>query len=190
MEEEIWKDIEGYEGYQVSSEGRVRSVDRVIEYKDGAKHIWRGQLLKLTNIRGYNTILLRKNGKGKRHQVHRLVAKAFIQNPDNLPECNHKDENPQNNNVNNLEWCDHKYNINYGTRTERVSCKNINNPKYSKKVYQYTLDNQLVKVWESMHECERNGFDRQNIRHCCKGEHKYHKGFRWSYTPLEANIVS
>lgn len=112
---EIWKDILGYEGkYQVSNLGDVRSLNY--------NHTGEIKLLKQgTNKKGYKLVNLSKNGKGKHYLVHRLVAMTFIPNPDDLPQINHKDENPSNNNVKNLEWCDAKYNINYGTRNERTS---------------------------------------------------------------------
>ena len=110
---EIWKDIEGYEGlYQVSNLGRVKSL--------------KASKIKSERIRksyqqssGYISIVLCKNGKVTNHKIHRLVANAFIDNPDNLPEINHKDEDKTNNCVDNLEWCDSSYNKNYGTRTEK-----------------------------------------------------------------------
>lgn len=118
---EIWKDISGYEGlYQVSNLGRVKSLERI----DNNNHPVKEKIIKpYKTIGGYMQVCLWKNGKVKHLQIHRLVAQAFIPNPYNLPECNHKDENPLNNCVENLEWCDHKYNINYGTRTEKASEK-------------------------------------------------------------------
>ena len=120
MTEEIWRPIVGYEGlYEVSSYGRVRSLDRY----DNKNHFRKGLIMKQNdsgNGRGYMSVILCLNGKIKKYLVHRLVAQAFIPNPDNLPEVNHKDENPGNNNVTNLEWCDHSYNINYGTRKDKV----------------------------------------------------------------------
>ena len=113
--EEIWKDIEGYEGlYQVSNLGDVRSL----KYAGGNKV----KLLKqTTNKGGYKQVILHKDGKRKNYKVHRLVAMVFISNPNNYKEVNHKDENPSNNDVSNLEWCTSEYNKNYGTRTKRAS---------------------------------------------------------------------
>ena len=111
---EIWKPIKGYEGlYEVSNFGRIKSI------RFGKEKIMKLQLKK----NNYLDISLTKDGKTKRFLIHRLVAEAFIPNPDNLPEVNHKDECKTNNNVNNLEWCDRVYNINYGTCIERRSKK-------------------------------------------------------------------
>ena len=109
--------------------------------------------------------------KGKMYRVHRLVAECFIPNPHNLPMVNHIDEDKSNNNVENLEWCDAKYNNNYGTRTERTS----------KKVVQMTLDGDFVKQWESAMECGRHGFDQSAVSACCNNKRKTHKGYLWKW---------
>lgn len=184
MEDEVWKDVKGYEClYQVSDKGRIRSLDRIVISGYGKPHRLKGKILKAqTHHCGYLEITLHKDGKRNTHKVHRLVAEAFLPNPDNLPCINHKDEIPYHNNVDNLEYCTQKYNINYGTRTQRMA------EKCSKKVYQYTLTGELVKVWNSTAECGRNGYAANNISNCCRRKYCYktHKGFRWSYTPLEA----
>ena len=119
--EEIWKDIEGYEGlYEVSSYGRVRSLGQFVNHNYGGYAYRKGRLLKPgLGSRGYLSVTLSKNGIQKQYTVHRLVAQAFIENPDNLPQVNHKDEDRTNNNVTNLEWCDAKYNVNYGNRLNK-----------------------------------------------------------------------
>ena len=125
---------------------------------------------------GYLLYKLSKDGKQYTIRAHRLVALHFIDNPYNLPQVNHKDEDKTNNNVNNLEWCDAKYNINYGTCIERIK-----KHQHSKPVLQYTLDGQFVKEWESLAEAHQNGFHRSHIIDCCKGKLKTHKGFIWKY---------
>lgn len=131
MELEIWKDIENFEGlYQISNLGKVKSVDRkvhVIDTKsnrDYDRHF--PECIRATNLdtKGYVMVTLKKDGKTHRHRVHRLVAQAFIPNPEKLPQVNHIDENKENNHVSNLEWCTNEYNGSYGTRIKRISEKN------------------------------------------------------------------
>ena len=168
--EEIWKDKKDYEGhYQVSNWGRVKSI------KFGKEII-----LKQSIRHGYYYVCLSKNGIVKTYLVHCLVAEAFIDNSDNLPQVNHKDENKLNNSVDNLEWCDAKYNCNYGTRTERLSKSQING-KRSKIVIQYNLDGTFVREWPSAMECERNGYKNTGISKCCLGKLKTYKGYIWKY---------
>ena len=162
MIKEIWKDKKDYEGhYQVSNCGRVKSI------KFGKERI----LKPVPNSFGYLFVNLCKDGKVKAFTVHRLVAEAFIPNPNNYKEVNHKDEDKSNNVVTNLEWCDRKYNCNYGTRTE----------KCSKPVLQYTLDGESVREWESTAECSRNGFNQGAVAACCLGKLKKYKDFIWKY---------
>ena len=118
---EIWKDIEGYEGlYQVSNLGRVKSLDRVVEGKSSSTRLHRGKILSPgIGSTGYYMVVLYKDGGGCSYTVHRLVSNTFIPNPHNHPYINHKDENKLNNNVDNLEWCTHQYNMNYGTANLR-----------------------------------------------------------------------
>lgn len=117
---EIWKDIEGYEGlYAVSNMGRVKSYDKWIERKSDKGYLMPGRMMKLVKItNGYLTVSVRKNGNVKVLYVHRLVAKAFIDNPNGYDEVNHIDENKENNTVDNLEWCNHLYNCNFGHRND------------------------------------------------------------------------
>lgn len=181
---EIWKNIEGYPNYQVSNFGNVRSLNY---HREGESKILKTSL----NHKGYQLVSLYKNNKRKTFQVHRLVAQAFIQNPDNLPQVNHKDENKQNNCVDNLEWCDVKYNCNYGSRNQKV-IKNLNhktmlgkfgkdNPS-SKPINQYDLDGSFIRSWDCAYEVKRElGFSQQNICSCLKGRYKTANGFIWKY---------
>lgn len=113
MEKEEWRDIEGYPNYRVSNLGRVKSLNY--------NHTGKEKVLKAGTNKGYLRVVLCKNGKKKRFQVHRIVAMAFLPNLHNYPQVNHMDENPLNNCVENLEWCTAQYNSNYGTRIERVA---------------------------------------------------------------------
>ena len=163
MTDEIWRTIKGYESqYQVSDQGRVKSL------KFGKERI----LKPLRNTFGYLFVFLCKNGEKKEYKVHRLVAKTFIPNPDNLPQVNHKDEDKDNNSVQNLEWCDSKYNNNYGTRNEKLS----------KSVLQYTKSGVFVREWKSATDVQRNlNYNIGNISKCCNGKLKSAYNFIWKY---------
>lgn len=119
---EIWKDIKGYEGlYQVSNLGRVKSLKRILKHKTtyGGIYTVKGKILKPKEDKGYYRYSLSNNGKNKLFFAHRLVAEAFIPNPQHYLIVNHKDENPHNNKADNLEWCTIKYNVTYGTAIEK-----------------------------------------------------------------------
>lgn len=170
MEKEIWVPVGGYEGlYKVSNYGRVMSLG------NGKTHKSKRILSPAESSNGYLQVELWKNGQSKTFLVHRLVAQAFIPNWFGDPQVNHIDENKQNNHVENLEFCDGKYNINYGTRNERSA------KSRSKPVLQLTKKGELVREWPSTIEAGRNGLDQGNIVKCCLGERKSHKGFIWKY---------
>lgn len=121
-----------------------------------------------------------KNGKLEHILLHRLVAMTFIKNDNMLPEVNHKDENKLNNNVDNLEWCSHKYNSNYGTRVSRIIPKTIEKTRV--KVCQCDDNMNIIKVWDGMNIASRElGIQQQNITKTCKGERMHAGGYRWCY---------
>ena len=125
MSHEIWKCAAGCEPwYEVSNYGNVRSIDHV----DRMGRFRKGKMLFqiLDGKRNYLTVMIKQNGRFNRVSVHRIIAETFIDNPLNLPEVNHKDENKKNNRVDNLEWCDHSYNNNYGRKS--YCTKGENNP--------------------------------------------------------------
>lgn len=165
--DEIWRDIEGYEGlYQISNKGNVKSL-----YK-GSERILRPW----DNGCGYMNIGLFKNGMLKCIKVHRLVAITFIPNPYKLPEVNHKDENKKNNCVDNLEWMIHRDNLNYGTRNERAGYSR------SKPILQYSKSGEFIREWQGSREVERVlGIYNTSIIQCCKGNRKSAGGFIWKY---------
>lgn len=105
--------------------------------------------------------------------IHRLVAEAYLPNPENLPMINHKDENKTNNCLQNLEWCDAKYNLNYGTRNEKIS----NSKKIP--ILQYTLDGEFIREWPSATDVGREV--RNGIRECLRGRNKTAYGYKWFY---------
>ena len=152
------RDVKGYEGlYAVTSCGKVWSY----KYKKFLKP-------RATRI-GYLQVGLWKNGKMKNYYAHRLVAEAYLPNPENLPQINHRDENKANNCLQNLEWCDAKYNINYGTRNDKIK----------KPILQYDLDGNLIREWECAADVGKEVS--YNICHCLKGRRKSAYGYKWVY---------
>lgn len=165
--EKLWKDIEGYEGYyKISSNGEVYSI--------------KSQRLKkqFKASGGYCKVLLKVNQKQKAVSVHRLVAKAFIPNPYDLPEVNHKDEDKSNNNVNNLEWCTHFYNMHYGTGIARQKAA-----QHCKAVEYFDLTtNKTLGTFPSIHAaCENLNISQGNLSKVCRGTRKSLKGYGWRY---------
>ena len=183
MRTEIWRTAvykgEKYERFQVSNLGRVMNLN----YRGTGK-------AKLANISerkdGYLEVGLSKNEKTNTTLVHRLVAEAFLPNPENKPCINHKIEGDEGKKINmvffnedetidykktTIEWCTHEENNNYGTHTEKLS----------KKVLQFTLDGEFIREWPSTMECGRNGFVQQGVAAWCNGKRKTHKGFKWCY---------
>lgn len=168
--------------YEVSNFGRVRSVERNIIRSDGRTRKWKSKILYLHHRKKRHTytvitVGLSKHSRRVTHEVHRLVAEAFIDNPNDLPCVNHKDENPENNKLSNLEWCTRNYNYFYGTATER---RKNNQP--SKSVIQFDKNNYFLNKYSSIHEAERiTGVKHYNIITVCKGKRKTAGGFIWKY---------
>lgn len=122
MENEIWKDIPGYEGlYQVSNYGRVKRLPSWVRATHGSKQYREGKILRYKNSRGYNSVGLSKDGEYKYYRVARLVALAFVCNPNGYPHVNHKDCDKKNDRAENLEWCTQKYNNNYADHNKKLS---------------------------------------------------------------------
>ena len=170
---EIWKDIPNYEGlYKVSNLGRIKSVPHIIKAnKYGGTRITK-EYIKKTNVgwHGYVWVSLSKNGKGKTHSVHSIVARAFINNSSGLKYINHIDGNKQNNNVNNLEWCTahenqmHASAIGLITQSKKVICV------------------ETGEIYQSSGEAERKtGICGRNIRSACSGKYKTAGGYRWKW---------
>lgn len=152
---ENYKDIKDYEDlYEVSDTGLVRNKVS-------------GKILKPLKNKGYLQVVLCKNGEHRRYLIHRLVAQAFIPNPLNLPEVNHIDQNRSNNNVENLEWCNRQYNVDYSL---------------AKPVCQYALDGRLLNTYKSIREASRQtGVDQSHMCQCCLGNLKSAGNFIWKY---------
>lgn len=186
---EIWKDIPNYQGlYQVSDYGNIRSLDHYSNnhYPDGNKQFHKGKILKpFENANGYLLIKLYKNGHNTTFQLHRIVANVFLPNHNKKLQVNHLDENTKNNKVTNLEWCSAKRNSNYGTRNKRISVANRNG-KLSKKIKQLDKVGNLIKVWPSLQEAERHGFDHRNLSACALGKIKSAYGYKWKYAEAQS----
>lgn len=208
--EEIWKDIYfkergktyDYRGlYQISSKGRIKSLEKI--YYSGRNHnlkkIQLEQILSpSTDKGGYKKIVLNNNGKKKTMLIHRLVAHMFIPNPHNYIIVNHKDENPSNNYVENLEWCTQEYNCNYGSRNKRIGEKQngeknhmygkygINNER-SIKIVGINIETNMLLFYHSAVDLEKDkGFSRKRINKVTKDNHEKHKeykayGYKWFY---------
>ena len=190
---EIWKtavyDDEIYEGlYKVSNWGRILSLN----YRNTGK----AELMNPgKDKKGYLRVVLSKNGETKTCLVHRLVAEAFLDNPEGKPHINHKIQGKKGKSMNfvffnedgsvdeertTIEWVTAKENNDYGTRTERIAKANTNG-KLSRPVLQLTLDGEFVREYPSIMECSRNGFDSGSVCKCCNGKLKTHKGFCFMY---------
>lgn len=188
--EEIWKDIKGYEGlYQVSSEGRVKSKAR--------NGNWKEKILKPVKTKdNYFIVGLCKNGKSKNKRINRLVAEAFIPNPENKPEVNHIDGNKHNNKISNLEWVTtkenivHAYKIGLNSKEKNVSSlkeyakRGCENPK-SKRVYQFDLNGNLIAIYVSVREAERQTkIKSQMISSCCLNKINHVGKYVWRYKEM------
>ena len=162
-DKEIWKPVEGYENYYVSNFGKVKTP--------------RGKLLKEhLNYKGYVKVSLSKHNKCKSIALHRIVAKAFIPNPGQLPCINHIDEDKTNNCISNLEWCNNAYNKRYSSAI---------------KVIQYDIHGNYIKTWNAIADIERDlNIPTTNISKCCKGQIKSINGFIFLYknTPIEGRL--
>ena len=189
---EIWKDVVGYEGlYQVSDLGNVRSVNHVVQIKRGEQEfevLHKGkQLAPLIRKHGYFGVqLYGRGGHATRNlrtfSIHRLVAEAFIPNPNGYEEVNHLDEDKTNNSADNLELCNHAQNSNYGTRPQRIGASNLNG-KRSRGIAQLTLDGKLIRVFPSISEANRHGYSGSNICNCANGNPSYSHayGYLWRF---------
>lgn len=163
MMTEIWRDVEDYEWlYQVSNLGNVRSKKRNKNLKP------------FTTSNNYLKVKLSCNNKQIDYFVHRLVAKAFIPNPNNLSQVNHIDENIQNNNINNLEWCTHSYNQNFGNRNKKVQ------NALGVKINQYDLNGNFIKTFNSINEAQKECHT-GHINKCLSGKYKKAGNYIWKY---------
>ena len=179
--EEIWKDIPNYEGlYQISNLGRVKSLDCLVNTRNNKKRKRKGKTLRQhNNGHGYMFVVLSKNNNVKKIYIHRLVAEAFIPNPNNYPQVNHKDENSLNNDVSNLEWCNSKYNANYGKRNKKMKVKK--RFLQGKLVARYDSNDNIIDKMYMSEAINLKGVHYANLKKCCLGLQKSAGGFKWRY---------
>jgi len=162
MIKEVWKDVSFDKKYQISNLGNFKKGNKVING-------W------IQNT-GYKTVQI----NNKKYSIHRLVAEAFIPNPENKPQVNHKDENKLNNHIENLEFCTRKYNCNYGTKMERQK------EKLGKSVIQYDRNMTCINIYSSITKASQTTkINLGNIAKCCKNERKTAGGYIWKYTNKE-----
>lgn len=182
---EEWRDVIGYEGlYQVSNFGRVKRLEFKVIRNNGRKQIWNTKILSQSPRNEYLRVRLLVNGRKVFKVVHRLVAIAFLENPNHYKEVNHKDENKYNNFADNLEWCDRSYNCSYGSLKERFSKRFKGKKRISKPIFQYTIDGEFVKEWKSGYEIRKSEFSRGCVIDVCNGVRKTANGYFWSYNKL------
>lgn len=181
---EEWRDIKGFEGlYQVSNEGRVKSLARY----DRRNRFWRERILRASlGTNGYLGVQLSRNGKMHPKEIHRLVGEHFIENPHGHRCINHKDEIKTNNHADNLEWCTYKYNNNYGHHGENASKSHIeklDKNKRCRKVVQMDMDGNEIARFRSVREAERVvGVAHSYLSACMLGKYDSAKGFKWKYS--------
>lgn len=181
--EEVWKDVQGYEGYyQVSNHGRVKSLDRKVKNRGGIA-TKKGKILSPSVMNNqYKKIALWKDNEQKMMLMHRLIAQAFIPNTGNLPEVNHIDEDKGNNSVDNLEWCDRLYNANYGTAIERSASKRKGVSVGERAIEQYTTNGVFVRSYDSaMKAAEAIKGCNSGICKCANGRYKIAHGYVWRW---------
>lgn len=196
---EEWRDVVGYEGmYQVSSEGRVKSLSRT----SLSGHVLKERILKPSNTRGYLMANLTKDGCEKKFLIHRLVAVAFIPNPNGKPEINHLNEIKGDNRVDNLEWCTRSENINHGTGNQRrvantdykkrnqhpnwiKAHENIDYSYRYKPVIQFDKNWNMIRKWHKLAAVSEMGFDPTNVSRVCKNKKGLAHGYRWRWEKEE-----
>ena len=187
---EVWKPIKGYSNYLISNLGRVKSKERYVNTVYGAKRKVKERIIKPVNdSRGYYVVsLYNESGKSKPKLIHRLVAEAFLDNPNNYPVINHINGDKKDNRAENLEWCTQSHNIKeafrIGTANPTWFKKYGKNHNRAKKVNQYDLDGNFIRTWD----CIKEASDKLNICSsgivmCCKNNKKYNNagGFIWKY---------
>jgi len=175
---EIWKPIKNFEGfYEVSSFGRIRSIDRYVLYSNNKKYFHKGKILKSSYTNRYEHVSLQKERKRITKLVHRLVAEAFILNKNKYPQINHIDGNRRNNNYFNLEWTTQSENMKHAYRIGLQ-----NQVKRSKRVAQLSLDGDIIRIFDSTIQASKEtGIERSWIRRICQGKLNRSYNYKWKF---------
>lgn len=194
LQGEEWRDVVGYKGlYMVSSFGRIASLTKKVSNRYGTRTIPCKLLSPSISTYGYCKVILCLNANNRKHvKVHRLVAEAFIPNPDNKPQVDHIDRNKQNNNVGNLRWCTLSENMHNPLTIEH--CRNLNlgrvYPTLRKSVVSIK-NGVVVKQYGSIQEAVDDGFRRCGVSNCCAGRNPTHYGYKWMYlSDYEKSLVN
>ena len=175
---ENWKEIKDYEGYyEISDYGNIRSVAHKVKTKCGAYRKSPGRMLiQKTTAKGYKQAHLSKGGEAKWFLVHRLVAMAFVPNPNNFPQVNHKDEDKMNNRYDNLEWVTPSDNCKYGHRNDNIIART------RKCVSQFSLDGTFLRTFKTLNGAARETkIGASHICCVCKGKRDQAGGYKWEY---------
>lgn len=190
MIEEIWKDIDGFENtYQVSNYGNIKSLDRYVKCNKGYR-FHKGKIIKQQiNRKGYCRVRIGKSRKEKYcFAVHRLVAKAFVPNPNGYPQVNHIDGNKKNNYFKNLEWCTNSQNQIHAYKNGLNDRSKYNSGRKKIPVVQIK-NNIIINMFESYAEAKKiTGIEWKNIKKVCNGERKHACGFQWAFRTPEMKI--
>lgn len=192
---EIWKDIKEYEGiYQISNFGRVKRLDSVIATKHRSGklvNVLKQERFLIPTDNGHNYLIvgLSKNNKRKNYYVHRLVAEAFISNPQNKTQVNHKNGDKSNNNIENLEWVTAQENMIHSSKVLKTKYNltglNASREKQKRKVDMFDVNGNFIKKFDSIAEASRKTKVWQGcICGCCRGEYKTAGGFLWKYSKV------
>lgn len=185
---EVWKTVDGFDLYEISNHGRLRSKDRIVK-NHGGTYVKKGRILNPGKDHyGYFVFELKQDGKCQWVKVHRLVANAFIPNPDNKPEVNHIDNNPSNNSVENLEWCTHYENMMWMHKTGRAKrtkewIQHLNDGlEFMRKRVEGTNIRTGEKIrCNSVNGTKELGFTPGSVSRCCNGLAMTHRGYTWRF---------